>query len=497
MNDAALEGGAPVASGLDPLDRILGGGYACRRLHLIEGRPGSGKTTLGLHFLIAGARRGERGLYVSLSETRAELEASARSHGLDLAGIEFCELMPPELALNADLEQSVIHPADLELGETVQLVMAAVAAARPARIVFDSLSEIRLLAQHPLRYRRQVLALKHFFAQQGCTVLVLDDLTAEDDHVNLHSLAHGVIRLEAVPLSYGADRRRLRVLKMRTRAFVGGYHDYVIRTGGLRIFPRLVAVQHARTAGEGALVGSDVPQLDAMLGGGLDRGTSTLILGPSGVGKTTLATQFVKAALDRGERALFLTFDESKRNFFRRNAGLGFDVEEAVRAGQLVVRSIDPAEMTPGELTELICEEVAAGAAVVVLDSLSGYQHAMPEERFLLLQMHELLSYLDGQDVVTLVTLAQSGVVGAMTGSVDLTYLADNVLLLRFFEAAGEMRRVVSTVKRRTGSHEVALRELTIGHGGVQVGRQLTGFRGILSGVPSWSPDGDALPELT
>jgi circadian clock protein KaiC len=478
--------GSPVQSGLPALDKILDGGFARSRMHLIEGRPGSGKTTIGFHFLIEGLRCGETGLYVTLSESRAELEFSARSHGLSLEGVEFCELVPPELSMDLGMEQSVVYTSELELGETVRLVMEAVTAMAPRRVVFDSLSEIRLLAQNPLRYRRQVLALKHFFAQQGCTVLVLDDLTAEDDHVNLHSLAHGVVRMELVPLTYGADRRQVRVLKMRARAFIGGFHDYVIRTGGIQIYPRMVASESKHVAVDSEeMASSGLEALDHMTGGGLDRGTATLIMGPSGVGKSTLATQYVDAALRRGESALLITFDESERNFTRRNRGLGFDFAPALSEERLFFRSIDPAEISPGEMTEMIREKVALGVSVVVLDSLSGYQHAMPEERYLLLQMHELLSYLNSQDVLTLLTLAQTGVMGAMNGPIDITYLADAVMLLRFFETDGEIRRVISMTKRRTGDHEIALREMSIGKGGVRVGPQLRDFRGVLTGVPS------------
>lgn len=474
-----------VSSGLNELDTILAGGYAENRVHLIEGRPGSGKTTLALQFLIAGALRGERGLYISLSESREELQHVAATHGFDLSDIEICELVPPELSLDAEMDQSVVYASDLELSETVDLVMSAVRSSGPMRVVFDSLSEIRLLSQNPLRYRRQVLALKHFFAQQGCTVLFLDDVTEAQDGVNLHSLVHGVIRLEQTAISYGAERRRLRVFKMRARKFVGGYHDYKIMRGGLRIFPRLVAADYAPADGDDMTASSNVPALDQLIGGGLDRGTSTLIIGPSGAGKSTLAMQFADAALKRGEKALFISFDETRRNFLRRNAGLGLDPGAATTEGRFEFIAVDPAELTPGELTETIRHHVEDGFCTIVLDSLSGYQHAMPEERFLLLQMHELLTYLNQKNVLTLLVLAQSGMVGPMQTPFDLTYLADAVLLLRFFEAGGEIRRALSVLKRRTGDHENTLREFRIGSGGIRIGPKLAAFSGVLTGVPS------------
>ena len=473
-----------MTTGLESLDTILAGGYAANHAHLIEGRPGSGKTTLGLQFLAAGSALGERGMYITLSESREELLLVAAIHDFNLEGVEIRELVPPELSLSPEMEQSVIYASDLELSETVNLVRDAVRDASPSRVVFDSLSEIRLLAQNPLRYRRQVLALKHFFGQQNCTVLLLDDLTGEDDQTNLHSLVHGVIRLEQTAMSYGAERRRLRVLKMRTRKFIGGFHDYKIKTGGLTVFPRLVAADHATISGSDEPVSSGLKELDALTGGGLDRGTSTLIMGPSGAGKSTLAMQYADAALVRGEKVLFVSFDETARNFQRRNAGIGLDASAAIRSGQLVFRSIDPAELTPGELTDTIREHVENGFGVVVLDSLTGYQHAMPEEKYLLLQMHELLTYLNQRNVLTFLVLAQAGLIGQMQTPFDLTYLSDAVLLLRFFEARGAVHRALSVMKRRTGGHENTLRELHIESSGVHVGKVLSAFSGILTGVP-------------
>lgn len=480
-----------VPTGSDALDDILSGGYARSRVHLLEGRPGSGKTTLALQFLMAARDRGERPLYITLSEGRDELIESAATHGWSLDGVEIYELVPPELSLDPSQEQSVVYSSDLELGETVKLVMDSVETVDPDCVVFDSLSDIRLLAGNPLRYRRQVLALKHYFAGRDCTVIFVDDLTEEMDDANLHSLVHGVVRLEQLTISYGAERRRLRVFKMRGRAFRGGYHDYVIRTGGVRIFPRLVASEHNEGFDESAAVLSGVPDLDKLLEGGLDRGTSTLILGPAGCGKSTLALQYVVAGLDRGERALFISFDETRRNFFKRASGLQIDLGK--HADRFTFMQIDPAELSPGELSGLIRDHVADGVGIVVLDSLSGYQNAMPEEQFLLLQMHELLTYLNQQGVLTLLVLAQHGMVGTMQSPIDLTYLSDSVLLLRYFESAGQLRRAISVLKKRTGGHEASIREYRVDKHGIRVGEPLTNFSGILTGVPKFAASSGAL----
>ena len=474
-----------IATGSDALDQILAGGYTAGRVHLLEGRPGSGKTTLALQFLMAARDRGETGLYVTLSEGRDELLQSAATHGWDLDGIDIYELVPPELSLDPSHHQSVVYSSDLELGETVQFVMDEVEKMKPTCVVFDSLSDIRLLAGGALRYRRQVLALKHFFSQRGCTTLFVDDMTEEMDDCNLHSLVHGVIRLEQTIAIYGAERRRLRVFKMRGRDFRGGSHDYIIRTGGLEVFPRLVASEHNPGFSERPAALSGVAELDALLGGGLDRGTSTLIMGPAGSGKSTLAMQYVLQALDAGENALFISFDETRRNFFRRAQGLGMRFQEGADRFDFV--QVDPAELSPGELTSVIRRHVEEHrASVVVLDSLSGYQNAMPEEQFLLLQMHELLTYLNQQGVLTLLVLAQHGLVGHMQSPVDLTYLSDAVLLLRFFEAFGELKRAISVVKKRTGGHEASIREYRIDTDGLRVGEPLRHFSGVMTGVPTF-----------
>jgi circadian clock protein KaiC len=474
-----------VPSGIVELDDILAGGYAPARSHLIEGRPGSGKTTLALQFLMAARERGERTIYITLSEGRDELIESAQTHGWSLDGIDIYELVPPELSLDPAREQSIVYSSDLELGETVRLVMAEVERRAPACVVFDSLSDIRLLAGSPLRYRRQVLALKHFFAMRGCTVLFVDDLTEEMDDANLHSLVHGVLRLEQTVIGYGAERRRLRIFKMRGRAFRGGFHDYVIRRGGVKVYPRLVAADHNGGFDDPGSLCSGLPELDLILGGGLDRGTSTLVMGPAGSGKSSLALQFSSAAMRQGDPALFISFDETRRNFCRRAGGIGIDVDGF---GELFrFRQVDPAELSPGELAALVRSDVERGGTrVVVLDSLSGYHHAMPEEQHMMLQMHELLTYLNQQGVVTILVLAQHGLVGPMQSPVDLTYLSDTVLLLRFFESAGALRRALSILKKRTGFHEPTIREFRVDRGGLRVGEPLRDFSGILTGVPTY-----------
>lgn len=480
-----VSGAFAVPSGSLALDHIMGGGFAGGRAHLLEGRPGSGKTTLAMQFLMAAHDRGERSIYITLCEGRDELLQSADSHGWSLDGIEIYELVPPELSLDTTRDQSIVFASDLELGETVQLVMNEVRRINPTCAVFDSLSDIRLLAGGSLRYRRQVLALKHFFAQHGCTVIFIDDLTEEMDDANLHSLVHGVIRLEKSPAIYGPGRRRLQVFKMRGRAFREGAHDYEIRHGGVQIFPRLIANEHKAEFLDLGTATSGVDGLDELLAGGLDRGTSTLIIGPAGSGKSTLAMRYILEALSRGESALFVSFDETRQNFVRRADGLGMDF--ATHGDRFTFLQVDPAELSPGELSTIIREHVELrNANAIVLDSLSGYQNAMPDEQFLLLQMHELLTYLNQQGVITFLILAQHGLIGQMQSPVDLTYLSDTVLLLRFFEAFGELKRALSVVKKRTGAHEASIREYTIDQQGIRVGDALRSFSGVMTGVPTF-----------
>jgi circadian clock protein KaiC len=483
-----------VSTGIAGLDDILGGGFDPDRIYLVEGQPGTGKTTLALHYLLEGVRRGEKGLYVTLSESERELRLVAARHGWSLDDVSLFELVPPEASLDPEREQTLFHPAEMELGETTKLIFDRVKEIDPTRVVFDSLSEMRLLAQNPLRYRRQILALKHFFANRRCTVILLDDLSSAVNDLQLHSIAHGVITLEQLALDYGAERRRMRVVKMRGIPFRGGYHDFTIKTGGLAIFPRLVAAEH-HTAFLGELTASGSAELDALLGGGLERGTSALLIGGAGVGKSSIAMTYAVAAAGRGEHAAIFAFDEGLGTIYARAAGLRIPLQERVDAGRIQLQQIDPAEMSPGEFVSLVRRTVEENQSrVIVIDSLNGYLNAMPEERYLILQMHELLSYLNQLGVVTILVLAQHGLMGPMQTPLDVSYLSDAVLMLRYFEAEGRVRRAMSLVKKRSGAHEDTIREFRLSSAGLQVGPPLTQFRGIFTGTPIYS--GGAKPLL-
>jgi circadian clock protein KaiC len=476
-------------TGVSGLDDVLGGGLERGRVFLLEGQPGTGKTTIATQFLLTGAQAGERSLYITLSETADEMRAGADSHGWNLSGIELFELVPPENLVDEDQQQSLLYSSDLELGETTKRILEAFERVRPHRVVLDSLSEIRLLAQGSLRYRRQILSLKHYFAQQGATVLLLDDLTTDLNDKTVHSVAHGVVRLEEIAPEYGAERRRLRVLKYRGRRYRGGFHDFVIATGGVRAFPRLVSAEH-KTSFSRDVLSSLSPKLDALFGGGLERGSSTLILGPAGAGKSLLALTFVQSAATRGERAAMFVFDEELGLLFNRAKGLGIDLQALVDAEQLFIEQVDATELSPGEFSQRVrrCVEIH-GAQTIVIDSLNGYQAAMPGEHALVLHMHELLQYLNRQGATTFLTVAQHGLVGDMKSPVDVTYLADTVVLLRFFEAAGRVRRAISLVKKRTGAHEDTIREYRIGKHGISLGEPLVNFQGVLRGVPTFLAD--------
>jgi circadian clock protein KaiC len=481
-----LSGSDRASSGLAGLDDILGGGFVPGRLHLVEGRAGTGKTTLGMQFALAGRDRGEKVLFVSMSETRDELHAVAAAHGWSLEGVEICELVPPDGEDGDGNRQTMFRPSEVELGETMRLLCAQIERIDPALIVLDSLSEMRLLAQSSLRYRRQIFALKHFLASRRATVLMIDDVTSGSHDSQLHSIVHGVVTLEELALDYGAERRRLRVTKMRGIKFRGGYHDYAIRTGGLEVFPRLLASgQPVSLPREVVRSGSE--QLDALLGGGLRRGTSALLVGPAGSGKSSVALSLAYNTAKQGECAALYAFDEGTESIIERASGIGMEIGPLIASDAIALHQINPAEMSPGEFTALVCRSVTErNAAVVIIDSLNGYLQAMPQEGFLALEIHQLLSYLNQQRVLTILVLAQHGLVGAVESPIDLSYLSDAVLLLRFFEAQGKVRKAISVLKKRVGTHEDTIRELRLTAQGLQVGEPLTDFQGIMSGIPTY-----------
>lgn len=489
--------GEKAQFGIGGLDDVTAGGLARGRLFLLEGSPGTGKTTIATQFLMAGAAAGERALYITLSETEDELRAGAQSHGWSLEGIDIFELVPPESLLDEQQQQSLLYSSDLELGETTKRIFEAFEKVKPQRVVLDSLSEIRLLAQSSLRYRRQILALKHYLARSGATVLMLDDLSSEANDKTMHSIAHGVIRLEELFPDYGAERRRLRIIKYRGQSYRGGHHDMVIETGGVRVFPRLVSAEH-RKPFDREILKTESPELNALLGGGIDRGSSVLILGPAGTGKSLLALTFVAGAVNRGERAAMFVFDEELGLLRERAKGLGIDLQKMIDDERLVIEQIDAAELTPGELSERVrrCVE-ENNARTVVIDSLNGYQASMPGEQALVLHMHELLQYLNRRGASTFLTVAQHGLVGDMKAPVDVTYLADTVVLLRYFEAFGRVRRAISIIKKRTGAHEDTIREYRIDKRGITLGEPLMGFQGVLRGVPELVEDKPSLLEAS
>jgi circadian clock protein KaiC len=474
-----------LKTGIPGFDEIINGGLLSDRLYLLDGSPGAGKTTFALQYLLEGVRLGERCLYVTLSETNEELASGARSHGWSLDGIDVFELLTDGQDLDGESDLTMLNPSEVELIETTRKVLEAVERIKPHRMVFDSLSEMRLLAQSSLRYRRQILALKQFFVGRACTVVFLDDRTAEGPDMQLYSIAHGVISLDFKSPSYGQLRRELQVIKLRGSDFVTGFHDFVIRTGGLQVFPRLVASDH-RAPFERGLIPSGVQTLDRLLGGGVERGTSTLLIGPPGCGKSTLAMQYAAAAANRGDHAAVFAFDETKTALLARSAGLGLQLPEGCAAGEVMIRQIDPVEISPGEFAHIVLESVQKNAArVVVIDSLNGYLNAMPLSNYLTAQLHELLSYLNNSGVATFLVVAQSGMMGSnMTSPVDASYLADSVVILRYFEYAGTIKKAISVLKKRTGAHEESIREMYFDANGIHLSEPLLSLRGILTGVP-------------
>ena len=475
-----------LSTGITGLDEILCGGLTPERLYLVEGMPGAGKTTLALQFLMEGVRNQEPVLYITLSETKNELQAVAASHGWNLDGIHIHEVIASEELLDPAQQHTLFHPSEVELGDTTRDISATVEDIKPRRVVIDSLSELRLLASNPLRYRRQILAYKQFFSRRACTVIMLDDRPDVFD-MQIRSIAHGVISLEQTESDYGISRRRMRVIKYRGVASLDGYHDYKIRRGGVLVYPRLVAAAGTRALEKRPQISTGVAALDTQLGGGIERGTSTIIGGPPGTGKSTLASQFVGAGLERGDNAAMFLFEESKNILLNRCEGIGLDLKRAVEAGNLNIHQIDPAEMTPGEFSALVCSAVDHGAKLIVIDSLNGYLNSMPNDRFLTLHLHELLSYLSQRDVTTIIVGVHQDVLGgAVSTAIDASYLADNALLLRHFEHNGEVHQAISVFKKRGSVHERSIREYSVSSDGIHIGEVLKDFHGVLTGVPTF-----------
>ncbi len=482
-----------LSIGVQGLDEVLFGGLNPNRIYLLEGDPGTGKTTLALQFMLEGARAGEKCLYITLSETAEELRAVARSHGWSLDGVIIFELTPPEANFAADQYYTLLHPSEVELSETIKLILDRIEALQPDRVAFDSLSEIRLLAQDPLRYRRQVLALKQFFAGRRSTALLLDDLTSRSHELQVHSITHGVIVLERFVREYGAERRRIQITKMRGANFRGGWHDVVISTGGLSVFPR-IDVQDSADTFAGQMIGSGVPALDVLLGDGVHRGTSMLLVGPAGAGKSSLATRYALAALERGESAAIYTFDERRNTLIERSTGLGMHLQPHLDSGRLIIEGVNAAELSPGHFAHRVRERVEnVSKGVVVIDSLNSYLNAMPAEQFLVMQMHELLSYLNRKGILSILVMAQQGLIGHMHSPIDLSYLTDTVVLLRYFEFRGAVKKAISVIKKRSGAHEETIREFRLSSNGIFVGPPLSEFQGVLTGVPTYTGESGPL----
>lgn len=473
-------------TGIPGLDEIIRGGFPKNKLYLLQGKPGTGKTTLAMQFLLAGASQNEKALYITFSETKTELEAVAISHHWDLSKITILEISTISASTNMEMQNTLFHPSEIELNKIISLLLNKIIEINPKRIVFDSISELRLLAETSLKYRRQMLSFKEFFVDRGSTVLFLDDMTSEAGDLHIQSIVHGVLLLEKFKAGYGAERREFHIAKLRGVDFRGGTHDYIIQSGGIQIFPRLVSAPHEDRTYQSECISSGLPELDKLVGGGLDRGTSTLILGPAGSGKSTIALRFALSAAQQGKRVAIYTFEESTHNLLQRARTLNMNLDPHIKSGHLTLRKIDPAELTPGQFTSLVRETNNGHVDMVIMDSLNGYVHAMPEQQFLMLQLHVLLAYLGNRGVTTIMVLSQAGIMGSMQSPLDLTYLADAVILTRFFEAFGKIKKAISVIKKRTTSHEESLRELKIGPGGVIVGKVLNEFSGIFSGIPKF-----------
>ncbi len=485
MRSTAID--SRVSTGCAGLDSILSGGFPAGRLYLIEGDPGAGKTTLALQFVRDGVSKGERALYITLSESRSDLAHAAASHGMSLEGIEIVELLPDEDDLLPEQQYTVFHPAEVELNDRMQRIVKEVQRVKPERLVIDALSELRMLAKDPLRYRRQILSLKDFMSDHQCTVLLLDDRSSRDPDLQLHSVVHGVVSMDKVPREYGKTRRQIEIVKLRGTTYREGYHDYAIVTGGVLVFPRLVAAD-SRNQRPPEPVSSGIPELDALTGGGLDRGTSTLLIGPAGCGKTSIAVQFAFTAAKRGEACAIFSFEEAPHTLITRAAGLGIDIRPFLDSGMISIQRVDPAEMSPGELVASVQNFVEEqGVRMIALDSLNGYLQSMPGEQFLAVHLHELLAYLGNRGILTLIVLAQAGTIGSpLQSAVDVSYLADNILLLRYFESHGEVRQAISIIKRRSGNHEHTIRELRLGPDRIRIGAPLRDFQGVLTGTPTF-----------
>lgn len=487
---------ARLLTGVAGLDDILHGGLPTGHVYLIEGDPGSGKTTLGIQFLLAGLANNEPALYVTLAESREELQAVADSHGFDISKIEIFEVQPPELDQKGADQYTVFHPSEVELVDVMQSILTRLEKAKAGRIVFDSMSEIRMLARDPLRYRRQILSLKQFFVGRECTVLLLDDRTGDRTDTQLQSICHGAIRMEAVPREFGPQRRQIQVLKLRASQFRGGAHDYEIEHGGLQIFPRLISAEHRPENIDRSELPSGIAELDMLFGGGVSRGSTSLFMGPAGCGKSTIATKFLQSAAERGERGIMFACDETVESVMTRSRGLGIPLEKYCNKKTIQIEELHPADLSPGEFIAQVRSDVEEkGCRVLIIDSLNGLLNAMQGEHAMMVQLHELLSYLSHRGVTTFMVMAQTGVLGTNMGApIDVSYLADNVLLFRYFEAQGAVRQAISVLKRRNGPHERSIRELRLSPQKIEIGESLRQFEGVLTGVPRFV--GDSKPLL-